>query len=49
MTMFHAVVWIDHKTAQVLQFAAEQALEDRGHRVERSIRSASARRSCGRT
>ena len=23
MTMFHAVVWIDHKNAQVLQFDAE--------------------------
>ena len=24
MTMFHAVVWIDHHSAQVLQFDAEQ-------------------------
>jgi stalled ribosome rescue protein Dom34 len=24
MTMFHAVVWTDHKSAQVLQFNAEQ-------------------------
>jgi hypothetical protein len=23
MTMFHAVVWIDHQTAQILQFDAE--------------------------
>lgn len=26
MTMFHAVVWTDHKTAQVLQFDAEHVL-----------------------
>lgn len=23
MTLFHAVVWVDHQTAQVLQFDAE--------------------------
>lgn len=26
MTMFHAVVWIDHQNAQVLQFDAEHVL-----------------------
>jgi len=27
MSLFHAVVWIDHHTAQVLQFDATQVLE----------------------
>jgi len=33
MTMFHAVVWIDHMTAQVLQFDAEhvQAQKVKAH------------------
>ena len=33
MTMFHAVVWIDHQSAQVLQFDAEhvQALKVKAH------------------
>jgi hypothetical protein len=33
MTMFHAVVWIDHQTAQVLQFDAEhvQAQKVKAH------------------
>ena len=33
MTMFHAVVWIDHKNAQVLQFDAEhvQAQKVKAH------------------
>jgi stalled ribosome rescue protein Dom34 len=28
MTLFHAVVWIDHQTAQVLQFDAEHVVAD---------------------
>ena len=33
MTMFHAVVWIDHKNAQILQFDAEhvQAQKVKSH------------------
>jgi hypothetical protein len=33
MTMFHAVVWIDHQSAQVLQFDAEhvQAQKVKSH------------------
>jgi stalled ribosome rescue protein Dom34 len=33
MTMFHAVVWIDHQTAQILQFDAEhvQAQKIKAH------------------
>ena len=27
MSLFHAVVWVDHHTAQVLQFDASQVLE----------------------
>ena len=29
MSLFHAVVWTDHKAAQVLQFDAEQVLIDK--------------------
>lgn len=29
MSLFHAVVWTDHKEAQVLQFDAEQVLADK--------------------
>ena len=33
MTMFHAVVWIDHQSAQILQFDAEhvQAQKVKAH------------------
>jgi hypothetical protein len=31
MTLFHAVVWTDHQSAQVLQFDAEHVVADRIH------------------
>jgi hemerythrin-like domain-containing protein len=31
MTLFHAVVWTDHQTAQVVQFDAEQVLPQKIH------------------
>ena len=45
MTMFHAVVWIDHKTAQVLQFDAEhvQAQKVKAHSHHTAYHGSSVR------